>query len=45
MWEIDNPALAAVTSGGRLTARAPGEVTLSVRFFGMSATRMLRIIP
>lgn len=44
-WETDNPAVATVTSGDRLTARAPGEVTLSVRFFGMSAARMLRIIP
>ena len=45
IWETDDPAVATVTPGGRLTARAPGEVTLSVRFFGMSATRMLRIIP
>lgn len=45
IWETDDPAVAAVTPGGRLTARAPGEVTLSVRFFGMSATRKLRIIP
>jgi hypothetical protein len=37
--------VAAVTSGGSLTALAPGEVTLSVRFYGLSATRMLRIIP
>ena len=44
-WETDDASVAAVTSGGRLTARAPGEVTLSVRFFGMSATRTLRIIP
>ena len=44
-WETDNPAVATVTSGALLTARAPGEVTLSVRFFGMSAARMLTIIP
>jgi hypothetical protein len=45
VWETDNPAIAAVTRGGNLTARALGEVTISVRYFGHSATRMLRIIP
>jgi len=45
VWETDNPAVAAVTRGGNLTARAPGEVTVSVRAFGYSATRMLRINP
>jgi hypothetical protein len=45
VWETDNPAVAAVTRGGNLTARAPGEVTVSVRAFGHSATRMLRINP
>jgi hypothetical protein len=44
-WGTDKPAVAAVTRGGSLTALAPGEVALSVRFGGMSATRMLRIIP
>jgi hypothetical protein len=44
VWETDNPAVAAVTRDGSLTALAPGEVTLSVRYLGMSATRMLRII-
>ena len=44
-WETDKPAVAAVSRGGSLTALAPGDVTLSVRFGGMSATRMLRIIP
>jgi hypothetical protein len=45
LWETDDPAVAAVTRGGRVTALAPGDVTLSLHFFGMSATRMLRIIP
>jgi hypothetical protein len=53
LWETDNPAVAAVATstrggeprGGSLTALAPGEVTLSARFFQQSATRMLRIIP
>jgi hypothetical protein len=45
VWETDNPAVAAVTYGGNLTARAPGEVTVSVRAFGYSATRMLKINP
>ena len=45
VWETDNPAVAAVTRGGNLTARAPGEVTVSLRAFGYSATRMLRINP
>jgi hypothetical protein len=45
LWETDNPVIAAVTRGGSVTALAPGEVTLRVRFFGMSATRILRIIP
>jgi hypothetical protein len=44
-WQIDNPAVAAVTAGGTLTAVAAGEVTLSVGFRGASATRMLRIVP
>jgi hypothetical protein len=52
-WETDNPAVAAVTASTRggeprsgiLTALAPGEVTVSVRAFGHSATRMLSIIP
>jgi len=44
-WETDNPAVAAVTSGGRLTALRAGEATLSVGYLGRSATRMLRIIP
>jgi hypothetical protein len=45
VWETDNPAVAAVTRDGNLTARAPGEVTVSARAFGYSATRMLRINP
>ena len=45
VWETDNPAVAAVTRGSNLTARAPGEVTVSVRAFGHSATRLLRINP
>jgi Carboxypeptidase regulatory-like domain/Bacterial Ig-like domain (group 2) len=45
LWETDNPAVAAVTRTGGVTALAPGELTLSVRYFGMTATRMLRIIP
>jgi hypothetical protein len=44
-WQTDNPAVAAVAAGGTLTAVAAGEVTLSVRFRGASATRMLRIVP
>jgi hypothetical protein len=44
-WQIDNPAVAAVTAGGTLTALAPGEVTLSVRFRGASTTRILGLIP
>ena len=52
-WETDNPAVAAVTASTRggeprvgiLTALAAGEVTLSGRFSGHTATRMLRIIP
>jgi Big-like domain-containing protein len=44
-WQIDNPAVAAVTAGGTLTALAPGEVTLSVRFRGASTARILRLIP
>ena len=51
-WATDNPAVAAVITstiggeprGGTLTARAPGEVTLSGRWGEHIATRMLRIV-
>jgi hypothetical protein len=43
-WETDSPAVATVDSG-RVTALAPGQVTLSVRFREASATRLLKIIP
>jgi hypothetical protein len=45
LWETNTRAVAVVTRGGSLTALAPGEVTLTVRYRGMSATRVLRIIP
>jgi hypothetical protein len=52
-WATDNPSVATVitsTIGGEprsgiLTARAPGEVTLTGRWGEHSATRMLRIVP
>lgn len=43
-WRIDNPAVAAV-EGNRVTALAPGRVTLRVLFRGASATRLLKIVP
>ena len=52
-WMTDNPAVAAVITStiggeprsGMLTARAAGEVTLTGRWNGHSATRTLRIVP
>jgi hypothetical protein len=45
LWETDNPAVATVAQGGRLTALAPGEVTLTVRVREATATRPLKIVP
>ena len=52
-WMIDNPSVAAVITStiggdprsGMFSARAAGEVTLTGRWNGYSATRMLRIVP
>jgi len=44
IWITDNPAVAAVDSN-KVTALAPGHVTLSVHFRGASASRLLNVIP
>jgi hypothetical protein len=44
-WSSSNPAIAAVDPGGKLTAIGAGDTTISVRFFGHTATRVVRIVP
>jgi Bacterial Ig-like domain (group 2) len=45
-WETDNPSVATVDQhGGRLTALALGQVTVSVNLHGVGMTKLLRVVP
>jgi hypothetical protein len=44
-WSSSNPASAAVDPSGKVTAIGVGDTTISVRFFGRTATRLVRILP
>jgi uncharacterized protein YjdB len=44
-WRIDNPEVATVEQGGKVTPVTVGQLTLSVNFRGVGATRLLRVVP
>ena len=44
-WSSTATAVAAVDANGFVQAKAPGNTTIEVRFKGLSATRLMSVIP
>ena len=44
-WSSTNLSIATIDPAGKVTAVAPGETSIRVLFRGLSATRLLRVLP
>lgn len=44
-FSSDSPGVATTTAGGRVTGLTIGDVTISVEYFGVRATKKVRVLP